>query len=395
MTKKQSIKKLQVMVLSGFLGSGKTTLINQLLLNNQNLKIALIVNDIGEVNIDAELIRQKGLAVSQTTENLVEISNGCICCTLRDDLLVEVKKLVAMNCHDYLVIESSGISEPIPVAQTFTCDDGTADCLPNLTKLDCMVTTVDCSSFADTMSKGQTLIDVGQELNEEDTRSLAGLLLEQVEFANVLILTKTDLVTSEKLASTKALLQKLNPHASIIESVRGNIDFLEILDTNSFDFDKAQSQAGWIKELQKPIHNPESEEYGIISFVYRSRKPFLKDKFYKLLASGLLKNIVRAKGYYWIKEDHNFAYEFSQSGVNQEYDNPVGQWWAAVEKKNWPQDNQYQKMIMNHMIEPYTDIGDRRQELVFIGQNLNSEKLVQELDNCSEGYSKIHPQNHQ
>jgi G3E family GTPase len=379
---KTPIKKLPVLVISGFLGSGKTTLLNQLLTNNQNRKIAIIVNDIGEVNIDAELIRQNGLSISQTTENVVEISNGCICCTLREDLLIEVKKLVALNCYDYLVIESSGISEPIPVAQTFTFDEGTDDTLSKLTKLDCMLTTVDCSNFLDIMKQGKTLIDVGQELNEEDTRSLSGLLIEQVEFANVLLLTKTDLVTNETLQNTKALLQKLNPYANIIQSIKGNIEFEEILDTNMFDFDKASSQAGWIKELQKPIHKPESAEYGISSFVYRSRKPFEKEKFYKLLSSSEFKNIVRAKGYYWIKEDPNFAYEFSQSGVNQEYDSPVGQWWAAVEKKNWPQDPEYIKMILGHMIEPIAEIGDRRQELVFIGQNLNQEKIVKSLDEC-------------
>jgi G3E family GTPase len=296
MPKKTTTPKLPVLVISGFLGSGKTTLLNQLLTNNQNRKIAIIVNDIGEVNIDAELIRQNGLSISQTTENVVEISNGCICCTLREDLLIEVKKLVALKCYDYLVIESSGISEPIPVAQTFTFDDGEIDTLANLTKLDCMLTTVDVSTFLDIMKQGQTLIDVGQELNEEDTRSLSGLLIEQVEFANVILLTKTDLVDKEKLESTKALLQKLNPYANIIEAINGKIDFEEILDTNMFDFDKASSQAGWIKELQKPLHKPESEEYGITSFVYRSRKPFDKDKFYKLLSSGLFKNIVRAKG---------------------------------------------------------------------------------------------------
>lgn len=314
---------------------------------------------------------------------MVEISNGCICCTLREDLLIEVKKLVAMNCYDYLVIESSGISEPIPVAQTFTFDDGETDSLAKLTQLDCMLTTVDCTSFSDIISQGKTLIDVGQELNAEDTRSLSGLLLEQVEFANVILLTKTDLVSKEKLASTKALIQKLNPYANIIESTKGKIDFEEILDTNYFDFEDASSQAGWINELQKPIHKPESEEYGITSFVYRSRKPFIREKFYNLLASGELKNVVRAKGYYWIKEDPDFAFEFSQSGVNQEYEKAVGKWWAAVEKFNWPEDPAYVKMILGYMVEPINEIGDRRQEIVFIGQNLDAEKLIKLLDECA------------
>jgi G3E family GTPase len=379
MTKKQ-LKKLPVMVLSGFLGSGKTTLINNLLLNNQNLKIALIVNDIGEVNIDAELIRQKGLSVSQTTENLVEISNGCICCTLRDDLLVEVKNLVAKNAYDYLVIESSGISEPIPVAQTFTFDDGTKDCLPNLTKLDCMVTTVDCSNFNRIMKEGKTLIDVGQELNEQDTRSLASLLIEQVEFANVLLLTKTDLVDTETIKQTKALLNSLNPYATIIESVKGQIDYTQLLDTNMFNFEKAQSQAGWIKELEKPIHKPESDEYGITSFVYRARKPFDKSKFYKSLT--LLTDIVRAKGYYWLAEDSSRVYEFSQSGVNQEYDGSVGYWWAAINKEDWPKDPNYQMRILKNFVKPVDTIGDRRQEIVFIGQKLNTAKISSILDNC-------------
>lgn len=375
-------KKLPVLVLSGFLGSGKTTLLNKLLLNNQKRKIAIIVNDLGEVNIDAQLLKKNNFTVSKTTENIVEISNGCICCTLREDLLTEVKKIVASNLYDYLVIESSGISEPIPVAQTFTFEEDVEDNLPSLTKLDCMLTTVDCSSFYDIMKKGEMLSDVGQELDEEDNRSLSGLLLEQVEFANIIVLTKIDLVNQETLDNTKSLLSKLNPEAIIIESINGDIDFDKILDTDLFDFEKAQSQAGWIKELGKTIHEPESEEYGIISFVYRSRKPFYREKLYKLLMSGEFANIVRAKGYYWIIEDNNFAYEFSQSGINQTYDTPVGMWWASVKKENWPEDPDLLKSIKSYMIDPVDKIGDRRQEIVFIGQNIDKDKIVTLLNDC-------------
>lgn len=370
------------MVLSGFLGSGKTTLINSMLLNNQNLKIALIVNDIGEVNIDAELIRKAGLSVSQTTENVVEISNGCICCTLRDDLLIEVKKIVSLNKYDYLVIESSGISEPIPVAQTFTFDEGTSDSLVNITKLDCMVTTVDVSTFNDIVGKGQTLIDVGLELDSNDTRSMAGLLIEQVEFANVLLLTKTDLVTEQQLHATKILLNKLNPSAKLVESIKGKIDFKHILNTNLFDFDSAQAQAGWIAELAKPIHKPESEEYGITSFVYRAYQPFDETKLYQAFKSKLFKGIVRAKGYYWLSKDSARVYEFSQSGRNLEYGGSVGYWWAAINMEDWPKDPAYVQRIIDNFKEPVDKVGDRRQELVFIGQNLESALIIEELNNC-------------
>jgi G3E family GTPase len=373
-------RKLPVLVLSGFLGSGKTTLINNLLTNNKNIKFALIVNDIGEVNIDAELIRQKGLTITQTTENLVEISNGCICCTLRDDLLIEVKKLVSKNLYDYLIIESSGISEPIPVAQTFTFDDGSKNCLPKITKLDCMLTTVDCTSFSNIMKEGKTLINVNLELDNQDTRSLAGLLIEQIEFANILILTKTDLVSRESIKKTKSILNSLNPYATIIESINGQIDYSQILDTNSFDFEKAQSQAGWIKELQKPTHNPESDEYGIKSYVYKARKPFDKEKFYKSIV--LFFDVIRAKGFYWLKEDNSTVFEISQSGINQEYHTTAGYWWASIKKNEWPKDINYQTRILENFEEPYDKIGDRRQEIVFIGQNLNIAKIKNILDEC-------------
>jgi G3E family GTPase len=375
-------KKLPVLVLSGFLGSGKTTLINKLLTNTDNLRIALLINDIGEVNIDAELIRKKGLNISQTDENVVEISNGCICCTLREDLLIEVKKIYEQKKFDYLIIESSGISEPIPVAQTFVFDTGDKNSLDKITKLDCMATVVDCSTFLETMQQSKSLNDISLALNEDDNRSIAGLLIEQIEFCNLIILTKADLTDQNTVQKTKAILNKLNPYCDIIEAIDGGIDFEYILDTNLFDFNKASSQAGWIKELQKGEHTPETEEYGITTFTFRARKPFDKDKFHKLLNSDLLANVIRSKGYYWIQSDSAKVYELSQAGKNIEYGSTIGYWWAAINQEDWNVSAEHKQKIKDSFIEPFYEIGDRRQEIVFIGQNLDNEKITQKLNDC-------------
>jgi len=374
--------KLPVLVLSGFLGSGKTSLINKMLTNNQNIKFALIINDIGEVNIDAEILRKTGLEISTTTENIVEISNGCICCTLREDLLIEVKKIYEQGKYDYLVIESSGVSEPIPVAQTFTFDDGSKLSLDKITKLDCMLTTIDCSTFLEYLDKDKQLSKLDM-VAEGDDRMISELIIEQIEFSNVLLLSKTDLISSETLSKIKTILSKLNPSAKIIESKFGDIDFKEILNTNMFDFDIASSQAGWIKELEKPMHTPETVEFGITTFVYKSRKPFNRTKLNNLINSNFFNNIIRSKGYYWLQDDQLGVYEFSKSGQKILYNNSVGSWWAAVNKEDWPVSSSDVKRIESNFIEPYYEIGDRRQELVFIGQNTDYSKITSALDLCT------------
>jgi G3E family GTPase len=367
-------KKLLVLVISGFLGSGKTTLLKHILENNKGLKIALIVNDIGEINIDANLI--KNSKITETKENMVEMTNGCICCTLREDLLIAIKKLADQNAYDYLVIESSGISEPLPVAQTFTFEDENGMCLGNYANLDAMLTVVDGSSFESIYSEGTTLKDVGQELESEDYRTLANLLTDQVEFADIIVLNKLDLIDDSKKKVLRAILQKLNPNAKIIETIQSKVDLSEILNTNLFDLPKAQNSAGWIYELAN-AHISESEEYGISSFVYRARKPFDLRKFKKALTQ--MNGVIRGKGLYWISSDNRNIFEYSQAGVNISVGSPMGIWWAVADKEFWPSDQASIDRV-EAMFEG--EIGDRRQELVFIGRNMNQDQITQKLNNC-------------
>ena len=369
--------RLPVTVLSGFLGAGKTTVLSHILNNRQGKKVAVIVNDMSEINIDAGIVKNE-VSLNHSEEKLVEMSNGCICCTLREDLLLEVNKLAKEKKFDYLVIESTGISEPLPVAETFTFADETGVSLSDVARLDTMVTVVDAVNFLKDYEEAKYLKDSGESLGEDDDRSVADLLVDQIEFADILLISKTDLVESEDIEKLKAILKSLNTHAQILPISQGQVDVEEVLDTGLFDFERAQQAPGWLKEMRGE-HVPETEEYGIGSFSFIARLPFHPKRFYKFLhGTKQYGKLIRSKGIFWLASRHEYAGQWSQAGGIARY-GYAGMFWSSVPSDSWPTDEESINTIREQWEDPF---GDKRQELVFIGQSLDEDAMLKALDNC-------------
>ena len=370
-------RKLPVTVLSGFLGAGKTTVLSHILNNRDGKRVAVIVNDMSEINIDSAVI-QNEVSLNRSEEKLVEMSNGCICCTLREDLLEEVNNLAKDGRFDYLVIESTGISEPLPVAETFTFADEDGVSLSDVADLDTMVTVVDAVNFLKDYDEAKYLQETGESLGDEDERSVADLLVDQVEFADVILVSKTDLVSGDEVNRLTAILETLNTQARIIPITNGKVDTDDVLSTGSFNFERAQQAPGWLAEMRGE-HVPETEEYGIASFGYEARRPFHPEKFFAFLhGTEKYGKLLRSKGYFWLATRPQYAGQWSQAGGIARY-GYGGMFWSAVPRSQWPDDPEYLESIQSSWEEPF---GDMRQELVFIGQGLDELRVRAALDAC-------------
>ena len=379
------IQKLPVTVLSGFLGAGKTTVLSHILNNREGSKVAVIVNDMSDINIDAAHVKSE-VALSHKEEKLVEMSNGCICCTLREDLLIEVNQLAKEGRFDYLVIESTGISEPLPVAETFTFADEHGASLSDVATLDTMVTVVDAVNFLKDYEAAEYLQESGLALGEDDERSVADLLVDQVEFADVILVSKVDLVASPDVERLKGVLSALNPRASVIPIQNGQVPINEVLNTGLFDFEQAQQAPGWLKEMRGE-HVPETEEYGIGSFSYTARRPFYPEKLHTFLhTTEKFGKLIRSKGYFWLATRPECVGQWSQAGGIAHY-GFAGMFWNSIPREDWPTDDASLAFIQAHWQEPF---GDMRQELVFIGQGLDQTAMTNALNACLLSDQDLH-----